>query len=67
MDTSGTRVTREQAAALVGVHPRTINRWTAAGKLHPEYDPKFRGAATYSREEVLRAAGRSPGDLPETG
>lgn len=68
MDTSDTRVTREQAAALAGVHVRTISRWAAAGKLIPEYDPKFRKPATYSYREVMRASGKwGEDDLPSTG
>lgn len=57
MNTSDTRVTRAQAAALVGVHVRTISRWAAAGLIRPERGG-WRDPATYSREEVLRAAGR---------
>lgn len=57
MDTSDTRVTRAQAAALAGVSPRTISRWSAAGLITPERGG-WRDPATYSREEVLRAAGQ---------
>lgn len=32
-----TRVTRAEAARIAGVHPRTISRWSAAGRLHPDY------------------------------
>lgn len=57
MDTSDTRVTRAQAAALVGVSARTISRWAAAGLITPQRGG-WRDPATYSRIEVLKAAGR---------
>lgn len=59
MNTSDTRVTREQAAELAGVSVRQINRWSAAGLLTVEYGPVgARIPATYDREEVLSAKAR---------
>lgn len=57
MDTENTRVTREQAAELVGVSPRQINRWSAAGLLTDVRHgaPGSRAGATYDREEVREA------------
>lgn len=57
MNTSDTRVTRAQAAALVGVHPRTISRWSAAGLITPKRGG-WRDPVTFSRIEVLKAAGK---------
>lgn len=56
MNTSDTRVTREQAAALAGVSPRQINRWSAAGLLSVERDPECRRPATYAPGELAEAA-----------
>jgi hypothetical protein len=59
MDTSETRVTREQAAEIAKVSTRTINRWTAAGILTAEYGPiGHRVPATYDPEEVRTARAR---------
>lgn len=57
MDTQNTRVTREQAAELVGVSPRQISRWSAAGLLTDVQHgaPGARVRATYDREEVRAA------------
>lgn len=58
MDTTNTRVTRVQAAALAGVSVRTISRWSAEGLITPERGG-WREPATYDPGEVLRAAGRN--------
>lgn len=55
MTLSSTRVTREQAAALAGVSPRQINRWSAAGLISVERDPFCRKPATYDPKEVAEA------------
>lgn len=57
MNTSDTRVTREQAAELVGVSPRQISRWSAAGLLTVQYGERnaWRTPATYDPEEVRAA------------
>ena len=58
MDTEITRVTRAEAAELVGVHPRTISRWSAEGLITP-IRGGWRDPVRFDREEVLRAAGRN--------
>lgn len=58
MNTETTRVTRVQAAALVGVHPRTISRWSSEGLITP-IRGGWRDPVLFEREEVLRAAGRN--------
>lgn len=59
MNTGTTRVTREQAAAHAGVHPRTINRWGAQGRIRVWRDPSFRRPAEYDLGEVMAAANRT--------
>lgn len=58
MDTSRTRITRKEAAALAGVSERTINRWSAAGDIRVWRDSGFRRPAEYDRREVLARASR---------
>ena len=65
MDTQTTRVTREQAGALAGVHPRTINRWSALGLITPQRGG-WRDPATYDPKEVLAVARRGSRRLLET-
>lgn len=55
MNTTDTLITREQAAALAGVTPRTINRWSAARKLTVKRQG-WRQPALYRTEEVLAVA-----------
>jgi excisionase family DNA binding protein len=47
-------IRRQEAAKLLGVTPRTINRYVAAGRLAPTYRP-YRGQIIpwYDPEEVL--------------
>ena len=63
MDTGDTRVTREEAAQLAGVQPRTINRWSAKGLISVWRPDGPYGRAEYSRLEVLRVSGV---DNPDT-
>lgn len=46
-----------EAAALLGVHPKTIARWADAGKL-PSYTTFGGGHRRVLRSAVLAAAGR---------
>ena len=70
MDTENARVTRKEAAELVGVSERTINRWSAKGLLGVRRDRRFRKPATYDRAKVivtaLRAGRIEDLPLPET-
>jgi DNA-binding transcriptional MerR regulator len=60
MDTTDRRVTRLEAAALAGVSPRTINRWSASGLITVHrYASRLRRPALYSLAEVLEAARRT--------
>lgn len=56
--TKTTRVTREQAAEAAGVSPRTINRWSAQGRIRV-FRGGWRDPATYDLGEVLAAANRT--------
>ena len=58
MNTQSTRVTRTQAAAAAGVHPRTINRWSAQGLIRV-FRGGWRDPATYDLREVLAVANRT--------
>lgn len=55
MNTSDTRVTREQAAELAGVTPRQISRWSAAGLFTVTRPDGPYGRALYDPEEVRAA------------
>ena len=57
MSTQNARVTRKEAAALAGVTPRTINRWSANGDIRVWWSG-WPAAAEYDREEVLARANR---------
>jgi len=59
MDTQNTRVTRAQAAVLAGVTPRTINRWSAEGRIQCFRPNGPWGPAEYDPREVLAAANRT--------
>lgn len=59
MDTENTRVTRAQAAALAGVTERTINRWSAEGRIGVRRPNGPWGPAEYDAREVLAAASRT--------
>jgi phage terminase Nu1 subunit (DNA packaging protein) len=59
MDTENARITRKEAAELVGVSERTINRWSAKGLLGVRRDRQFRKPATYDRAKVIAAATRA--------
>jgi hypothetical protein len=69
MDTENTRVTRAQAAALAGVTERTINRWSAEGRIGVWRPAGPWGPAEYDAREVLAAASRTLGTpkLPDPG
>jgi len=59
MDTENTRVTRAQAAALAGVTERTINRWSAEGRIQVWRPNGPWRPAEYDAREVLAAASRT--------
>lgn len=59
MDTQNTRVTRAQAAALAGVTERTVNRWSAQGRIRVWRPNGPWGPAEYDAREVLAAADRT--------
>jgi len=70
-EATGARLlTPGRAAQRAGVNPRTVRRWVAAGKLHPQ---EWRGSRMVRLDEVLRlaqeagrreAAGRPEGNPP---
>jgi len=71
MTTERARVTREEAARLVGVTPRTINRWAAAGDIDVTRPKGPWHPAEYDREQVIARALRTTTTLalpepPET-
>jgi len=45
-------VTRTEAARLLQVHPRTVDRYVSAGKIRRFYTPG--GKPRFLREEVMR-------------
>lgn len=52
-------ISTSEAAALLKVHPATINRWVLDGKLTPQYEvPGKTGPRFYKRSDVeaLRVA-----------
>jgi hypothetical protein len=59
MDTETTRVTRVQAALLVNVSERTINRWSSKGWITVHRPYGAYGPAEYDVKEVQAAAARS--------
>lgn len=52
------RITTKEAAAIAGVHERTIKRWHVAGKLTGYRNP-MNGHIRYSREQLLREINRA--------
>src|SRR3712207_3052072 len=48
------------AARLVGLHQRTIERWGNAGEIRTKDNPRRRGAKLYHRGDVLRLAATVP-------
>lgn len=51
-DTTAQYVTRTEAARLLQVHPRTLDRYVTAGKLQRYYTPGDK--PRFLREEVMR-------------
>jgi excisionase family DNA binding protein len=67
-------MTKEEAAEILGITPRTVERYAAQGMLHPKYKKGSRGRiADFSEREVKRlkkqlsiAAAQKPAPVPKT-